>query len=57
METIATSLKILVTFIIYSTILLTSPFAILHIIEHWNDPEPMHSGFTPDSPSWHTPNK
>lgn len=35
--------------------LLASPFVICHAVEHWNAPEPPHSGFTPESPNWTEP--
>ena len=35
--------------------LLASPFIIDHVRETWYDPAPLHSGATPDSPTWHAP--
>lgn len=34
---------------------LASPFVACHIIDHWHDPEPLHSGFTPECPEWTAP--
>lgn len=36
-------------------LLVASPFVIHHVQEHWYDPAPLHSGATPDSPTWHAP--
>lgn len=35
--------------------LLTAPFVVCHVIDHWEDPEPVHSGFSPECPEWTEP--
>ena len=35
--------------------LLTAPFVVCHVIDHWEDPEPVHSGFSPECPEWREP--
>lgn len=36
-------------------ILLSLPFVVSHVAEHWDDPIYPHSGFTPDCPTWEEP--
>lgn len=35
--------------------ILTAPFVVAHIIEHWDDAPYPHSGFTPECPEWTAP--
>lgn len=55
-DLLATAVKILFSLLIGGLLLLCAPFAILRMAEHWNDPEPLHSGFTPECPTWQDPN-
>lgn len=38
-----------------AVILLLSPFVVVHVIDHWNDPEYPHSGFSPECPEYIEP--
>ena len=36
-------------------VIVTAPFVVCHVIDHWDDPSYPHSGFTPESPTWQEP--
>lgn len=36
-------------------LLVCAPFVFVHVRDHWYDPEPIHSGFTPECPTWTEP--
>lgn len=48
-------LKVLGWLIVIVFCIVTAPFVIDHIINHWDDPSYPHSGFTPESPTWQEP--
>lgn len=56
MNTFSAFFKFLFSLLFTGALLYTAPFAIFHMLNHWNAPEAMHSGATPDCPTWHQPN-
>lgn len=48
-------ISLALTIIFGTLLLLFSPFLAYHVYEHWYDPEPIHSGFTPECPEWTEP--
>lgn len=56
MNTFSAFLKLLFSLLFTGALLYTAPFAIFHMLNHWNTPEAMYSGATPDCPTWEHPN-
>lgn len=52
MKTLTAICKFFFSLLLILCFILSAPFAIGRAIEHWNDPEAIHSGAAPDCAPW-----